>query len=317
MQISLEVLDKGLTPREFYLLATMARLVNKSGEVEITMEELTELTGSSRTTLWRDMTALESHGLVDTVRSKRNLGRLYKNRYKLLFLCFSPETSTAGTSSTSEYADSISTVSKVNKVTTKALSTSYLMGGTAPEEEKMVNKWQDDDDDIAGVGLFLDEAPASQKQVTISKRDPKTRRLRPQEEWTAADVASEFAFRIYDRVRGIPGLINTAALRGLLSANRKKFGVTAVIEMEVMDKFFADERNLALIKRMPKNSHGIFANAITTNLSEVTSKYEMDEPLDTEEKLDYISASDGRQFDNSMPGRKALERYEEKLRRAN
>jgi biotin operon repressor len=314
MQLPLEVLDKGLTPREFYLLATMARMVNKGGEVEITMDELTELTGSSRTTLWRDMTVLENHGLVDTVRTKRNLGKLYKNRYKLLFLCFSPETSTADTSNTSKLTDT--TDSQVTSLSTKALSTSYLMVGEAHEEEKMVNKWQDDDD-IGGVGLFEDEVPAIQRVKPISKRDPKTRHQRPQDDWTAADVASEFAFRIYDRVRGIPGLVNTATLRQILAANRKKFGITAVIEMEVMEKFFADDRNMALIKRMPKKSHGIFANAITNSLAEVTSKYEMDEPIDKGSDIEYIYASDGRKFDNSMPGRKALERYEEKLRRAN
>ena len=307
MELPLEVLDKGLTPREFYLLATMTRMVNKKGELEITMDELTELTGSSRTTLWRDMSALESHGLVDIVRTKRNLGKLYKNRYRLLFLCFSSETSTADTSNTSILTDT--TDSQVTSLSTKALSTSYLMGGAAPEEEKMVNKWQDDDD-IAGFGLLENEVPATQRTKPVSKRDPKTRHQRPQDDWTAADVASEFAFRIYDRVRGIPGLVNTATLRQILAANRKKFGITAVIEMEVMDKFFADERNMALIKRMPKKSHGIFANAITTTLAEVTSKYEMDEVLDTVENLEYIYASDGRKFDNSMPGRKALERYE-------
>jgi len=34
------------------------------------------------------------------------------------------------------------------------------------------------------------------------------------------------------------------------------------------------------------------------------------------ESLEYIIASDGRKFDNSMPGRAALERYEDKLKGA-
>jgi hypothetical protein len=34
-------------------------------------------------------------------------------------------------------------------------------------------------------------------------------------------------------------------------------------------------------------------------------------------RVEFLYASDGEQFDNSMPGRLALERYEESLRRTN
>jgi hypothetical protein len=197
-------------------------------------------------------------------------------------------------------------------LTTKVKNTTYSLGAKAPKREVVVvNRWKDDDDDIGGFGLLeSDVAPAAQK---ISKRDPKTRRLRPQEEWTPADVASEFSSRVYDKIRGIPGLVNTNALRGALAANRSRFEMNATLEMELMERFFGDERNLQLIKGSPKKAHGILLNFITVNVSRVVEDLEMTAE-DKEEN--YIYASDGKRFDKSMPGRRDLKEYEEKLRRA-
>jgi hypothetical protein len=319
MQIPDEVLDLGLKPNEFYLLASLFRHADKSGVVDLTMEQLSGMVGMSRTTLWREMSKLEDKGLVDTHRTKRNLGKFWKNKYQLLspcfisehmgvdidlndaLSCFKDETSTADSNITADLL-----------VTTKVKNTTYSLGADAPKREgSMVSRWKDDDDDIAGVGLFASEAvPAGKK---ISKRDPKTRHQRPQEDWTAADVASEFAFRVYDKVRGIPGLVNTNALRGALSANRARFEMNATLEMELLERFFGDERNLQLIKGSPKKAHGIFLNFITTNVSRVVDDLQMT----SEDKVEnYIYASDGKRFDNSMPGRRDLKEYEEKLRRA-
>jgi len=326
MQIPDEVLDKGLKPSEFYLLAVLYRHSNTAGVVELTMESLSDLTGSSRTTIWRDMSGLEAHGLVDTHRTKRNLGKFWKNKYQLLSPCFSDETPLEVEESVlvdsscfkNETSTDSTTVSQLSS-TTKVKNTTYSLGADAPVEKfkevKLVNKWQDEDSEIGGWGL-LEPAYAS-KTNKVSKRDPKTRHQRPQEEWTAADVASEFAVRVYDRVRGIPGLVSTKDLRGALSANRTRFGVSATIEMELLEKFFADERNITAIKNSPRKAHGIFLNFITSNINSVTEEMGMDdEVLDTEMAVEYVYASDGKKFDNSMPGRRALEMYEEKLRRA-
>lgn len=318
MQIPDEVLDLGLKPNQFYLLALLFRHADKTGLVELTMEQITDLTGLSRTTIWREMTGLEGKGLVDTLRTKRNLGKFWKNKYQLLSPCFIPETKGVDIIVNSvlpcpkdETSTADSNISVIIK-TTKVKNTSYSLGATAPKKEVVVvNRWKDDDDDIGGVGLFESEQLPDAKK--ISKRDPKTRRQRPQEEWTAADVASEFSFRVYDKIRGIPGLVNTNALRGALSANRSRFEMNATLEMELMDRFFGDERNLNAIKGSPKKAHGIFLNFITMNVSKVVEALEMT----SEDKEDhYIYASDGKRFDKSMPGRRDLKEYEEKLRRA-
>lgn len=283
--------------REEVLLTTMMEFVDKWGDINLTMVELSELTGYSRTTLWRALQALEEMDLVDTTRTKRNYGKLYKNRYKLI------ETSTAGQGNLDDSLTTITTETTIVKNATHSL------GAAGPEkEEPMVNKWTDDDD-IAGVGL-IDERPVSQK---ISKKDPKTRHQRPQNEWTAGDVASEFAWRVYDNVRGIPGMVNTMSLRGALAKNRTKFGITAEVELKLMDKFFGDGRHLATIKKFPKGTVGLFLNFITNNVESVSNVVTVEEALVMAENLEYVVATDGRKFDNSVPGRKARERYEQKL----
>jgi len=272
--------------------------VDKWGDVNLTMAELSDLTGYSRTTLWRALQALEEMEMVDTTRTKRNYGKLYKNRYKLV------ETSTAGQGNQD---DSLTTETTEIVIVKNA---THSLGAEGPEkEEEMVNKWVDEDD-VAGVGL-IDEKPVAQK---VSKRDPKTRHLRPQEDWTTWDVASEFARRVYDNVRGIPGMVNTANLRGALSKNRTKFGITADVEMKLMDKFFGDGRNMATIKKFPKGTVGLFLNFITNNIASVSNEVTVEEAIAMAETLEYLVATDGRKFDNSVPGRKALERYEQKLK---
>jgi hypothetical protein len=307
-----------LSPTELRLFLAFQHLSDGVGNIDASMEELGELTGYGRTSLWKALGGLELAGLVATTRTKRNFGKLWRNRYLLLVgvpvqeKVSEPVTSPSSLEQTSthDYSDSVTTMTTMSNIT---LNTSYLMGAAGPEEEeKMVNRWSEDDD-IGGFGLLEGETPAGLKAKPVSKRDPKTRWLRPQEEWTAADMASEFAFRVYDRVRGIPGLVNTKELRGALAANRKRFGITALIEFEVLEKFFGDERNLAMIRKNPKKCHGMFLNAITNKAAEVISELGLEDELDTPQSDEYIYASDGKKFDNSMPGRAALERYQNKL----
>jgi hypothetical protein len=106
-------------------------------------------------------------------------------------------------------------------------------------------------------------------------------------------------------------LVNTKRLSIALAQNRKKFGVSSVQEMAALEKFFSDERNMATIRKFPKNSHGIFLNSITKYLADNVS---VETAVAVEEETVYVYASDGKQFDNSMPGRASLARYEEKMK---
>ena len=171
-----------------------------------------------------------------------------------------------------------------------------------------MNKWSDDDDNLMGFGL-LDGEVSGQKSKPTVKKNPKTRHQRAKEEWTPADVAAEFSWRIYDKVRGIPNMINTKTLTILLAKNRRDFGITAVTELELLDKFIGDERNLIAVKRQPSKTINIFMVFITNNVNKISQTSQ----VVIEEENSNLIASDGKTFDNTIIGRAALERYESKL----
>ena len=305
----------GLKPNEFYLFAVMNRMADSNGSVDATMDTLGIATGLSRTTLWRDMSVLESKGLLAISRTKRNLGKLHKNNYRLISPCFKNKHEGVDTPLNSVvpcFTDGTSTADNNTVIVTTGTdntiikNTSYSFGAEAPMEGKMVNRWNDDDN-IAGVGLLEGELPAAQKQEKTKTH----RSERPTESWTAQMVASEFASRVYAKIPGVPGMVNTKRLSIALATNRKKYGTTAAVEVAAMDKFFADSRNVATLRKFPKNTHGIFLNAITHFVADSAETTQSAPEMD-----DTITASDGTEFDNSLPGRAALERYEEKLRRA-
>lgn len=334
MQVPEEVLDKGLTPRQYFLLAHLYRNVDRWGEVNLTSEELEQLTNTSRTTVWRDMTVLEDLNLVQTYRTRRDFNKFSKNRYTLVAPCFTtetepcfqPETSDEKTvslcfppeTSTTDYVDSNKLLTTV---TTLESNTSYLIYNDASSvvlekkkpkrEKKMVNKWQDDDD-IGGFGLLDGEVPAAQRQKPISRRDPKTRHNRPQHEWTAQDVASEFATRMYDKVRGVPGLVNVAKLAPVLNKYRSEYGLTPIMELDVLDMLMGDDRKLQAVKKDPVNAYKIFLKMLATHNQKSITNLGL-ENLDSAPIQQYVYASDGKRFDNSMPGRKAMQSYEQKL----
>lgn len=295
-----------LTKAETIVLDALTKSANRWGESLLTMEELKQATGYGRTSLSLAVSGLSEHGVIKIIRTKRNLGKLYKNKYLLV-----DRTSTA--------SNNDSNYITTTTVTTKVINTSYLLWADAQEkEEEMVNRWSEDDDHVGGFGLLEGEVPSGLRSKPLSKRDPKTRHQRPHEEWTPADMASEFASRCYSRVRGIPGMVDTYALRGALAANRQKFGVSATVEYEILEKFFGDYRNISAIKNSPKAAHRMFLVAITNSVNTVVHDLALAEPDDDDYEeishTEYVYASDGKKFDNSVPGRLRLERYEAQLR---
>ena len=175
------------------------------------------------------------------------------------------------------------------------------------------------DDEIGGVGLFEDEKPAAVKhKLSTDKRDPKTRGRRPQEEWTPADVAVEFSYQLAKKYPYLPGLLNTGQLRGALAKNRKQFGITAVIELEILRMFMADDSKHRIDQ--PQLIYKFFLRMFTTHMDKalanlgMPTRRELSGVVDDEPVEMYVYASDGRAFDNSMFGRRQLEKYEGKLK---
>ena len=327
-----ELLLLSLSANEARTLLALRHLSDRDGKIVATMEELGILTHYSRETLRVAVRSLEDRGLITTRRTKRNLGKLYKNEYQLIQKNLASEdekqenlaspaevfaqkflASTAGT-------DNIGIPSTNSK--SIVLNTTYLIPSEAREENfkevKLVNKWQDDGDDIVGFGLLDGEVQASLKPVPVSKRNPKTRWQRPQDDWTPADVATEFSYRMYQKINNAPAMINTAELRGALAAYRKRYNTNATIEMSVMEKFFGDARIWSDAKKAPHFAHKIFLRLITTETANVMEELGMDDEVPSQTPTThqkYVYASDGTKFSNSVPGRANLARYEEKLRR--
>ena len=320
-----------LTASEYRLLDVLCTL-SKNSEVDAKVEELARYAQCSDESIRRALRGLEKANLVKTIRTKRNLGKLSFNRYELI----SPSHknvgsttepphkneglpshkivgSTAGTGNTSNYL-------KVNK------TTSYLVpSGTEGKKGPfiLVNRWKDDDS-VGGFGLFEDELVQKTSSPTVSKRNPKTRNQRPQEEWTAADVASEFSSRVYRTIPGVPNILSTDKLRGALSKMRKDYDSNALIELEIMKIFFEDpwlqregvDKPQYIVGRFLKSFAAHYDQALR-NLGLPARNTPTENDVLSASAADFVYASDGRRFDNSMPGRVAMDKYEDKLRRKN
>lgn len=320
-----ELVLLSLSPAELRVFLALRHTADRWSESHVSMEELTELTGYGRTSLSKAVQGLQDSGLISIQRTKRNYGRLSKNVYVLprsvdRTSVEEEPRSPERTPTASNIAIEVVKTTKLSKpvdittVTTVEEDTSYLLYGSAVKGKKL-NRWTDDDDSIGGFGLLDGEVPAAQKTKPVSKADPKTRHQRPQSDWTPNDMASEFAARLYDKVRGIPGLVNIRKLAPILGKYRKERGTNALLELEVMDMMVIDQYVLGQVKRDPANAWKIYLRMLATHGQKALTNLAMDDTaLDTDSEDKYIYASDGRQFNNSITGRASLERHENKIK---
>jgi len=284
-----------LSPSEQAVFDALKSKRDRWGDINVTMVDLGILTGFGRTKLSQTVSTLKEHGVIQVIRTKRNYGKLFTNRYRII-----ERTSTANNTDKEL---------PKNKSISVYLSNNVSCGCSDPSCKGYdVNKWQDDDD-FGAVGLFEGE----KEQKAISKKDPKTRHLRPQEEWTSADVASEFGAKLRSKFTHIPGLVNVASLRPILAKYRKEYGLTPLVELEVMEMMFGDNRILDRIKKEPHNAYRVFLKMLSTHHDKALANLGLDEVDQSEPDL-YVYASDGTRFDNSMPGRADLRAYEATLK---
>jgi hypothetical protein len=176
-----------------------------------------------------------------------------------------------------------------------------------------MRRYEDDGDNLTGFGLV---EPKDAPQPKIRKSDPKTRGRRPEHEWTAMDVAAEFSFQVGRKYPLLPGTVSVKSLSGALAKFRKQYETNALIELELLRLFMADENNFKnigdeapFLYKMFLASFGKKMNQARDNLglNKITAK------LDTTPSSATISASDGRTFQNSISGRAQLERHEKRL----
>lgn len=228
-----------------------------------------------------------------------------------------------GSTAINESTGSISQVT--NKLGNSALGTSYLKGraaGAPIEPEGDMNRWNTDEDYAVGtIGLLPDEVQSNgAPKPKADRRKASTRGQRPESEWTANDVAAEFAYKLSRHFPKSPGLVNVAAVRGALMKYRSDFGTTPEVEMELMRMFFEDEYNIKLAGEAPSRAHGRYLAMFKTKLPQAHERlgfeFESRVVVDEEDVTEYLYTADGRRFENNFAGRAAMRGHELRLQNA-
>jgi hypothetical protein len=180
-----------------------------------------------------------------------------------------------------------------------------------------MRKWEDDGDNLTGFGLVEDrDAP----QPKIRKSDPKTRGKRPEHEWTPMDVAAEFSFRVGRKYPLLPGTVSVKQLSGALAKFRKQYDTSALIELELLRLFMADERNFQNLGDEAPHLYKLYLASFGKKMNQARENLglgKVNAPTETVVKMGTLVSSDGRVFQNSLSGRVQLERYETKLKETN
>lgn len=172
----------------------------------------------------------------------------------------------------------------------------------------------DDGNDLAGFGLV---EPKDAPQQKLSKRDPKTRGKRPEHEWTPMDVAAEFSYRVGRKYPLLPGTVSVKQLSGALAKFRTQYQTNALIELELLRLFMADERNFKDVGDEAPFLYKMFLASFGKRINQARENLglgKISAPAETVVKMGTLTASDGRVFQNSMSGRAQLERYEKRLK---
>lgn len=306
------------TPSERKILNIIYK-TSVGGVSEVTTAEMCSQTGFSAETLRRAFRAFERLGILEVERTQKSYSHVYSNRWSNNRYHLKLWSSDVGSSVVgSSYDQGSSNSYPVGKLVGKE-DTSYLLMPQAAETEAMEMARWTEDDEVGGFGLFESEVEekVAAKAKPASKRDPKTRGRRPEAEWTVYDVASEFSYLLGRKFPYIPGLVNVKNISGALRAWRNQYGTNATIEMELMRKFFADERNYLTADKAPEKIHLAYLRMFKTDMRDVNESFDVHDSVATDDLTaedDYLYSSDGRRFDNTLIGRKALARHEESLK---
>ena len=322
MQIPEGAFSVPLTDYQFRLLIVLCHLAGSEGLIKASVDRLATQTGNvNEKTVRRALKALEGHGLLSRMRTKRANGYRGVDIYRLNFYGTPESTKVTeiGDSNVRASHDYKSRSHIANKPLVPNSQTSYklkdIVAQEAPLKEiKISMKGIDDGDDLAGFGLI---EPRDVPQQKISKRDPKTRGKRPEHEWTPMDVAAEFSYRVGRKYPLLPGTVSVKALSGALAKFRKQYGTTPLIELELLRLFMADESNFRHIGDEAPNLYKLYLASFGKKMNQARDNLGLMRvaPVkDTVAKMATITASDGQVFQNSMSGRAQLDRYEKKLR---
>ena len=318
MYIPSEAYSAKITDFQFRLFAILCRSAAPGGLVETTVAQLCIETGkASDKTIRSALQGLEASGLIETFQTKRANG--YLGRKKITVKNYQQEeqelVENYRTSHDYKSRSHITNKSLVpNSKDSNQLKDIRNTEGVSMKEIRVpMRKWEDDSDSLAGFGL-VEERDAVQPK--IRKSDPKTRGKRPEHEWTPMDVAAEFSYRVGKRYPLLPGTVNVRQLSGALSKFRKQYQTTALVELELLKLFMADERNFQNIGDEAPHLYKVYLASFGKKMNQARENLGLNKvnaKVDTSVKVSTLTASDGKVFQNSLSGRAQLERYEKKL----
>ena len=320
MKIPQEAFTAQLTDYQFRLLVVLCRFSGSRGRFKASIEALgRETDKKSDKTVRRALKELEKQGLIKTSPTRRANGfnsllmiEIQDSNYR------AEEDSNYRTShdyvTNSPRSQSTNKPLVPNSQNSNQLKELRNTEGVSLKEVKVPMKNYDDGDDLAGFGLIEPKDAPTQK---ISKRDPKTRGKRPEHEWTPMDVAAEFSYRVGRKYPLLPGTVSVKQLSGALAKFRKQYDTNALIELELLRLFMADERNFQNIGDEAPMLYKMFLASFGKKMNQARENLGLNKinaPIDTAVKMGTLQASDGRTFQNSLSGRAQLARYEKRLK---
>ena len=313
MRIPSEAFSAPLTDYQFRLLATMCQLSGSKGRFKTSVAELCRQTNKkSDKTVRAALKVLEAQGFIIRTPNKRANGFKGMDTYEVVDKNYRTENYRTSHDYRSDNQSTNKPLVPNRQISNKLKDIETK--GFMREIRVPMRKWEDDGDNLAGFGLV---EPKDAPQPKIRKSDPKTRGRRPEHEWTPMDVAAEFSFRVGRKYPLLPGTVSVKQLSGALAKFRKQYDTNALIELELLRLFMADERNFQnigseapLLYKMYLSSFGKKMNQARENLG----LNKINAPMDTTVKMGTLKASDGRTFQNSLSGRAQLERYEKRLK---
>lgn len=320
MEIPLEAYTSDLTDFQFRLLAILCLKSGSEGGFKTSVADLCALTGkSSDKTVRAALKALEEKNFLTRTSTRRANGYKGKDIYEIVVKNYQVTKITV----VKNYRTSLDYRSRsriVDKPLVPNRLTSYKLKDIETKEsfkkeiKVPMRKYEDDGEDLAGFGL-VEERDAPQPK--IRKSDPKTRGKRPEHEWTPMDVAAEFSFRVGRKYPLLPGTVNVKQLSGALAKFRKQYDTNALIELELLRLFMADERNFRDIGDEAPHLYKIFLASFGKKMNQARENLGLNKvtaPSETVVKMGTLTASDGRVFQNSLSGRAQLERHEKRLK---
>jgi len=268
--------------------------------------------------------ALQARGYLDAQRRKGSNGKYTTSRYTLapgplqsLWL-MTPQRLTSP--STDDYVLKSISHKPLVPNTNKLISYENVEIRKDPLMNKKWREEQERDSEIGGVGKLEDENDVY--VLTANVRQTKTRGRRPIEHWTVYDIAAEFSYLVGKKFPWLPGTMNVNALAGALRKMRSQHQTTALVEMELLKMFMANDSNFKNVGSEAPHLYKIYLAMFRTHMNLARKNLGLNLLGDMTEQVvdttpDVLYASDGRAFDNTIVGRKALERHEARIDNAN